>query len=198
MLVAYVLLKDSTLATEQLQDWLRKKVPEYMIPHVFMYLNAFPLTANGKLDRRSLPRPTPQYLEKQRTPVLPRTVIERQLTKIFADVLSLETIDIKDNLFDRGFHSLLVMRTIARIHETLQVDIPPPLFFEYWTIEGLAQYLQTTHAAVLASPSIVAPQGQYRSVNGSQDRYKSLAVAADLGVAQVVGDDQDDVRRRGG
>ena len=95
-LVAYVILEDSTggggqaqgavPTTTQLQDWLRKEVPEHMVPPVFMYLDAFPLTANGKLDRRSLPRPTSQYLEGQRTPVPPRTVTEHQLTKIFADI----------------------------------------------------------------------------------------------------------------
>jgi acyl carrier protein len=138
-LVAYVAPNQEKFAgTSELRLFLRKKLPEYMVPSAFVPLKNFPLTPNGKVDRQALPSPDTARPDLEDTYVAPRTLIEESLAKIWAEVLRLERVGIRDNFFDLGGHSLLVTQVVSRLRDTFEVEIPLGDFFEAPTIADLA------------------------------------------------------------
>jgi len=131
-----------TSSVSVLRDYLREKLPQYMVPNTFVMLEKFPLTPNGKIDRRSLPSPTSFRPAVESAYVAPRTQIERTITAIWQAVLHLEKIGIHDNFFEVGGHSLLATQAISRINKTFQVDLPLRSFFENPIIGGLSQIIE--------------------------------------------------------
>jgi acyl carrier protein len=117
------------------------QLPEYMTPSEFVFLNAFPLTPNGKIDRLALPEPGRSRPELEQPYVAPRTAIEKELAGIWTGVLQRETIGIKDNFFELGGHSLLATQIVSRIREQFQLDLPLRSMFESPTIIALASVL---------------------------------------------------------
>lgn len=139
-LVAYYRAgKESGIEPEIVRNYLRTQLPPYMIPAAFMPLAAFPLTANGKVDRRALPTPVVQ--RSRRTLVAPRTEMERTLAAIWQEVLEMERVGIEDNFFDLGGHSLLMMRVNGKLQNSLKRDVPMVALFQYPTIKTLAEHL---------------------------------------------------------
>jgi len=134
-LVAYI-VGDEALEVGELRAHLRRTLPDYMMPQAFVFLDALPLTSNGKLDRRSLPPPEgrPQGLLY----MAPRTPVEAALAQIWANVLGLEQVGVEDNFFELGGHSLLATRLIAQVRDVLGVEMPIKTLFETPTIAGLA------------------------------------------------------------
>src|SRR5205085_406504 len=124
----------------QLRDYLRGKLPEYMLPSAFVTLDAFPLTPSGKIDRLALPAPE-RNLETEEGYVAPRGALEEVLSTIFAEVLQLERVGVRDNFFDLGGHSLLATQIASRVREAFRVEVPLRKIFEEPTVEGLAQAL---------------------------------------------------------
>src|SRR5205085_12063611 len=105
-LAAYVIAHPGrAVEARQLRDYLRGKLPEYMLPSAFVLLTAFPLTPSGKIDRLTLPEPE-RNLETEEGYIAPRGALEEVLATIFAEVLKLERIGVRDNFFDLGGHSL--------------------------------------------------------------------------------------------
>ena len=138
-LVAYgVPDRESRPSTDELRHFLQQKLPSYMIPAVFVLLDKFPLTPNGKIDRQSLPSPE-QVRRDLKTIVAPRIAIEEILVEIWRDLLKVEQISVYDNFFDLGGHSLLTTQLLAKIRETLQVDISLRSLLESPTVDALAQ-----------------------------------------------------------
>jgi amino acid adenylation domain-containing protein len=147
-LVAYVALPAGTpTSVGELREYLKIKLPEYMVPAAIVRLDGFPLNANGKLDRAALPEPDESSLGKEAEYVAPRTAAEKQLAAIWAEVLGVAKIGIQDNLFDLGGHSLLAARLAARIGKAFQSELPLLTLFQHPTIEGLAKVL-VAHDAV--------------------------------------------------
>src|SRR5262249_41366234 len=124
-----------TLVAE-LRAFLRERLPEYMIPAAFIVLDALPLTPNGKLDRRALPAPFSARPDLGTAFVGPRSSIEHVLVGIWAGVLGLDRVGIYDNFFELGGHSLLATQVVARVRESLQVDLPLRSLFEAPTVVG--------------------------------------------------------------
>jgi acyl carrier protein len=124
-----------------LKTMLLNQLPEYMTPSDFVFLNVFPLTPNGKIDRFALPVPGQSRPELEQPYVAPRTEIEKELAGIWAGVLRRESVGIKDNFFELGGHSLLATQIVSRIREQFKLELPLRSMFESPTIAALASVL---------------------------------------------------------
>jgi acyl carrier protein len=149
-LVAYVVAVKEHLAPSELRVAIAVQLPEYMLPGVFVLLEAFPLTPNGKIDRKALPAPEAADRTRGTSYVAPRTVLEELLVEVWQEVLKVERIGIHDHFFEIGGHSLLATRVIARLRNVLDLDIPLRTLFEQPTVEQLAQGLDTRLTEIFA------------------------------------------------
>ncbi|HKH45887.1 MAG TPA: amino acid adenylation domain-containing protein, partial [Thermoanaerobaculia bacterium] len=155
-LVGYVVLdpadpSDSTDPKPALSSWLRDKLPDYMVPAAWAVLEALPLTANGKLDRRALPAPLAGDAE-DRGYVAPSGPIEEALAAIWAEVLRLERIGAHDDFFALGGHSLLATQVVTRVREVLGLELPLRRLFETPSLRELARSLGATPAEDAGAP----------------------------------------------
>lgn len=146
-LVGYVV---SSLISEQirtvssnLRQFLKQKLPDYMVPSSFVILEALPLTPNGKVDRRSLPAPDRTIRNLEPDFVSPRTKVEEVIAKIWLEVLRSQQISVHDNFFEIGGHSLLATQVISRIRDTYQLDLPLRRLFDAPTIASFAESIET-------------------------------------------------------
>src|SRR6185369_6227096 len=151
-LVAYVV---GDAARGEMLRSLRERLPDYMVPAVFVALDSLPLTPNGKVDRKALPAPDWQgFVEDYQAP---RTPIEETLAGIWGEVLGLERIGISDRFFDRGGHSLLATRVLSRIREAFGIEIPLRDLFEAPALSDLAARVDSAlrAGALSAAPPLV-------------------------------------------
>ena len=139
-LVGYVIPKDE-FNRDALVDYLRLKLPDYMIPANWIVMDNFPLTNNGKINRKSLPDPDPIELLTTKY-VAPRSVLEEKLVVIWKELLQVERVGINDNFFELGGHSLMAMRMVAYIEKSLLVTIPIKVLFQFTCIADLSKYLE--------------------------------------------------------
>jgi hypothetical protein len=143
-LVAYVVLEPDKAATttSDLHRFLAEKLPDYMMPSVVVFLDALPLTATGKVDRRALPAPDPARTERQETFIAPGTPTEQALVEVWSEVLGLKRVGVRDNFFSLGGHSLLMPQVISRVREAFQAELPIRTFFESPTVAALARVIE--------------------------------------------------------
>jgi hypothetical protein len=137
-LVAYVVAPPSLPLTD-LRAFLAARLPEPLVPSAFVCLAALPLTSNGKVDRRALPAPEPGSSEAAF--VAPRDVIEDVLAGMWAEVLGVERVSVRDGFFELGGHSLLATQLVNRVRRTFRQELPLRSLFETPTVEGLAAAL---------------------------------------------------------
>ena len=126
-----------------------------MIPSVFVTLDALPLMPTGKVDRTALPCPGTSRPKLDTPYVTPRTQIEEELTRIWAEVLDLDQVGIDDNFFDLGGHSLAATRVISRVINTFKVELPIKSLFESPTVADMAVVI-TQNQAKNAGPKDLA------------------------------------------
>ncbi|MEH2307103.1 amino acid adenylation domain-containing protein [Nostoc sp.] len=138
-LVAYLVTKDNQPTPSTLRNFLKHKLPDYMIPTAFVFLEAFPLTPNSKINHRALPAPDTSQRNIEVNFVAPRTPTEQELATIWAEVLKVKQVGIHDNFFELGGHSLLATQVISRLREAFSLDFPLRYLFENPTIGELAQ-----------------------------------------------------------
>jgi thioesterase domain-containing protein/acyl carrier protein len=142
-LVAYVVPSDGAEVTGAgLRDGLRARLPEYMVPAAFVTLERLPLNANGKVDRRALPRPEAGGTGVDAY-VAPRDELEATITGIFQEVLGVPRVGLTDSFFDLGGHSLLAMQLMARLEKATGVRIPVASLFRSPTVEQLANEVRS-------------------------------------------------------
>jgi amino acid adenylation domain-containing protein/thioester reductase-like protein len=156
-LVAYIVThQDCQSPMGEIRQFLKAKLPDYMIPSAIVILESFPLTPNGKVDRRALPKPDLEtvFLEKY---VAPRTPVEEMLALLWAQVLKVEQVGIYDNFFELGGHSLLATQLVSRIRTSLKVELPLRSLFAASTITELAPFIQQLQQQdlELAAPPIL-------------------------------------------
>ena len=138
-LIAYVVPHHGCTPTiSKLRQYLKAKLPDYMVPNAFVILESLPLTHNGKVDRRALPA-LDLYNESSDKYMAPRTPVEETLAQMWSQMLGLEKVGIHDNFFELGGHSLLATQAVSRIRDRFKVQLPLPEFFKAATIAELAQ-----------------------------------------------------------
>ncbi len=141
-LVAYIVPHPQiTPVVSVLRTFLAEKLPDYMVPSVFVFLEALPLTSNGKVDRRALPT-SDIHSSFQDKYVAPRTPTEEMLALIWAQVLKVEPIGIHDNFFSLGGHSLLATQLVSRIRNIFKLELPLRSLFTTATVTELARSIQ--------------------------------------------------------
>jgi amino acid adenylation domain-containing protein len=150
-LVAYVV---GGVDADGLRAHLRESLPEYMVPGAFVVLDRLPLTANGKVDHKALP--APEFASAE-TYVAPRTPVEEVLAGIWAEVLRLERVGVRESFFELGGHSLLATRVVSRIREVFAVELPLRALFEGPTVAELAVRVEEIRRADLPVLPAVVP-----------------------------------------
>ncbi len=145
-LVAYIVRKDQgTPTASEIHRFLREKLPHYMLPSAFVFLESLPLTPNGKVDRHALPPPDTERPELAQAYVAPRTVVQGNLAGIWSVVLGIEIVGIHDNFFELGGHSLTATQVISRIRDVFKVELPIRQMFESPTVASLAECIEEAH-----------------------------------------------------
>ena len=140
-LVAYF-VSDSEPTANELWNFLKERLPSYMLPAVFLRLPDLPRTPSGKIDRGALPAPEPVRPELDASFVRPRTPVEEILASIWVQVLNVDQVGVFDNFFALGGHSLLATQIISRVNHTFQVDFPLAGFFSTPTVADLARSVE--------------------------------------------------------
>ncbi len=171
-LVAYVVADPaSEPSADALRDHLRAALPEYMVPAAFVALDAFPRTPGGKTDLRALPAPG---LETEAAaPVSPRTPTEEALAAIWAEVLGVERVGVRDDFFRLGGHSLLAVRVASRVLRALDVELPVAALFEAPTVEAMAERVEALRreaGAPSAPPVVPVPRDGPLPLSFAQQR----------------------------
>ncbi len=142
-LIAYLVTEaDQRPTTSELRGIVQAQLPEYMVPTIYVFLEALPLTINRKVDRHQLPKPDYERPELEVNFVAPRTSTEEELAKIWLEILRIERVGIHDNFFELGGHSLLATRLISRVHDAFQVELPLRSLFVSPTIAGLTEQIE--------------------------------------------------------
>ncbi len=153
----------SAPTSSELRRFLKERLPEYMVPSAFVTLDALPQTPNGKIDRRALPAPSEMAAELQNNFVAPRDIWELQLAQIWEKVLNLNAVGVKDNFFEIGGHSLLVVRLFAEIEKQFRQSLPLTALFQGETVEELAGILRQGQSLRSWSPLVeIQPKGSKR------------------------------------
>ena len=135
---------------------LAEKLPSYMVPSAFVFLDALPLTPNAKVDRRALPAPERQVAARHTAYVPPRDSVELQLVRMWEDILGLSPVSVHDDFFELGGHSILSVRLFAQIEKRLGKRVPLSSLLEARTVEALAQRVRSVDTP--SDQAIVAMQ----------------------------------------
>jgi amino acid adenylation domain-containing protein len=140
-LVAYIVGESASPSDAEAREWLRRRLPEHMVPSAFMYLGALPMTPSSKLDKAALPAPS--WLGTGRTHAQPpRSDTERRVAKLWADLLGRRVTDVNSDFFDIGGHSLLAARLLSKVQRAFGVEVPLAAFLDNGrTVAGLAALL---------------------------------------------------------
>ncbi|MGA2224692.1 MAG: amino acid adenylation domain-containing protein, partial [Syntrophobacteraceae bacterium] len=140
-LVAYYVARDGdAISVPDVRGYLQSKLPEYMVPQHFVKLEAIPLTPNGKVDKKVLPKPVLEELSQEKF-VAPRTEIESAVASVWQQVLKVDRVSVNSNFFELGGNSLLMVQVLNRIRGFSDKDIPIMALFQHPTIASLANYL---------------------------------------------------------
>ncbi|MCP4655498.1 MAG: non-ribosomal peptide synthetase, partial [bacterium] len=169
-LVAYVAPGDSAPDLRELRIFLRRTLPEAMVPSVFVVLEALPLLPGGKVDRGALPEPEVSGADAFAAPADPS---EELLAEIWAVVLGRDRVGVHDNFFELGGHSLLATQVVSRIREAFAVEVPLPRLFEAPTVAelaGVVRLLRRRQQGVTAPPLVPVARDRELPLSFAQQR----------------------------
>ncbi len=179
-LVAYYLMasiQEDSLNIRELREYLKLSLPDYMVPSLFVVLDSLPLTPNGKVNRKALPPPIEIRSDYGEGYLAPQTVAQKELVDIWAEVLGIPKVGIRDNFFDLGGHSLLALRLVSKMEKVLGRRIPVIALFQGRTIEDLVSESEATSSKFPQAISAIRSTGSmepFFSV-GSHPRYVDVA-----------------------
>ncbi len=159
-IVAYLISQTSDVPeVGELRSFLRHRLPEYMVPATFTFLDSFPLNGNGKIDRRALPPPKTALPEISPAEA-PADPIEKRLQGIFSSVLGLSSIGIGDDFFDLGGHSLTAAKVFREVNFCFNLDLPLATLFQAPTVRSLAAIIRDAGAEQMNAPLVrIQPNG---------------------------------------
>ncbi|HKS26460.1 MAG TPA: amino acid adenylation domain-containing protein [Pyrinomonadaceae bacterium] len=143
LIAYYVLRNGQEPSSEQLREFLKGKLPQYMVPGVYVKIEELPLSANGKVNRRALPAPEQLSSLNERGFVEPRNPVERQVTAIFSRVLKCDEVSIYHDFFALGGNSLTAIQLIARLRDEFEVEVPLVELFDNPTVAHLSETIMT-------------------------------------------------------
>jgi amino acid adenylation domain-containing protein/non-ribosomal peptide synthase protein (TIGR01720 family) len=156
-LVAYAVSREKERVTpSELRSYLREELPEHMLPAAIVMLDKLPLLASGKVDERALPAPEDSQLKMEAGYVEPRGTVEKELARIWGEVLRLERVGVQDNFFELGGDSILSIALIARAREA-GLKITPKQIFQYQTIAELSLEVEVSRESAPEQDIIVGP-----------------------------------------
>jgi amino acid adenylation domain-containing protein len=159
-LVAYLVFSPGVAATATaLREYLRQRMPDYMVPSAFVPIASLPVTEQGKVNRAALPSVNGNRLSDEAY-VAPRTLVEEELVKILAPLLKLDRVGVNDNFFLLGGHSLLGTQVIARVSDTFGVDLTLLKLFDHPTVAEMAAEIENLILAKVESSAGTEPTGE--------------------------------------
>lgn len=173
-----------TFDSAQVQEWrayLSNRLPDFMVPSMFVRLDQIPHTPSGKTDRRAL-RP-PEFTRIARNTVAPRTDTEREVAAIWAEVLRIDAVGVEDGFLDLGGHSLLAMRVIGRIRRDLGVSLPLADLLRGATVAQLAATVDAARAVDITAPDAADEEPALAPV--ARDGYRRGASSGRAGIPQL-------------
>jgi acyl carrier protein len=166
-LAAYVVARRGVQTTyQELQQHLRKHLPDYMVPTAFLFLESLPLTLNGKVNRKALPAPDPGQLRQGDEFIAPETDLQEQLAAIWMELLHLPQVSIHQDFFALGGNSLLATRLMMRIQSVFLVEVPLRELFEAPTVAELALVIERLQDEVIAQ----AESGELTQILAGQEQ----------------------------
>ena len=146
-LVAYiVMMPGASSGPKELRNYLATRLPDYMMPSLFVFLERLPHTPNGKIDRRNLPPPEGTLMAAADRFAAPRNPVEQIVAEVWAELLGIERVGVEDNFFELGGHSLMATQLITRLRQIFQIDLPLAIIFKTPTVSAVAQFM-TDHEA---------------------------------------------------
>ena len=173
-LVAYVVCGQmGEPKSSELREYLKERLPDYMVPSWYVMMRSFPLTPNGKVDRRALPAPEQMRRDREKSYVAPRNAVEEIVAGIWSQVLRVERVGVEDDFFELGGHSLLATQVVSRIRQAFQVEVPLQRVFESPTVAGLSARIdadRTPGESPHVFPITPVPRGQHLPTSFSQSR----------------------------
>ena len=155
VLVAYIVSPKDSLTSIELREYLKSRLPDYMIPQVFMTIKELPLTPNGKVDRNALPKPVFNKAGEENI-IAPCNPMEDKLTAVFSKVLRLEKVSVTGNFFDYGGDSLLTIELIEEAMKT-GIELDPQTIFQYPGIRQLSNFLSSSSNDEIKEKSPLVP-----------------------------------------
>ncbi len=161
-LVAYCIAKTS-ITGQQLRNFLARRIPAYMIPAYFIFMDEFPLTSNGKIDRKSLPDPKVADIENKTGFVAPRDALEETMAAIWSDVLGIEHVGVEDNYFAIGGDSIKAIQIISRLYQ-LGLELEVRHILEAQTIGRLRQYVKQSQTSSIAKSHFGLAEGEFQTL----------------------------------
>ena len=142
-LVAYIVKKEKQETDiPELRVYLKTKIPDYMVPSAFVFIDKFPLTPNGKIDRKALPSPMEAVPQEDKVYLAPQTETEKKVASIWCEVLKSKQIGIDENFFEIGGHSMLAVTLMVKVEKELGVRLPLASLFDHVTIQDMAKLLE--------------------------------------------------------
>ncbi len=181
-LVAYLQAAGSIQDTDSIRQQLEELLPEFMVPSFFMWVNDFPITTNGKIDKNNLP--LPEYVRPNSAPLLrkPRTKTEKEIVKIWSEQLQIPVIGIDDNFFEMGGTSLLTQRVVTLLRKRLNLNVSVTNIYQYPTIAALCDFLEVTKKTILLnfSKNKVDRQSGDVAIIGMAGRFPGAETISEL------------------
>jgi amino acid adenylation domain-containing protein len=167
-LAAYVVMDEAAYDKQELQKYLSERLPEYMVPRLWVNLGSFPLTPNGKIDKHALPEA--EAAGDEQTYVAPTNKTEKQLISIWQELLGVEKMGTNDSFFELGGHSLLAMRVISQVRRELNRELKIRDLFVNPTVAALAALLEGEEEINTSTIKIANPRPEYIPLSYSQER----------------------------